>query len=71
MIFQSISPGFVQTEMVLPEHTEVLKDAPYMRPEDISQAVLYVLGTAPNVQVGLMKIFIFKSKIIFFFLFYT
>lgn len=45
----SISPGVVKTEIVagLDDH----KDFPKLECEDIAQAILYVLGTPPHVQV--------------------
>ncbi|XP_055533225.1 farnesol dehydrogenase-like [Wyeomyia smithii] len=45
----SISPGVVKTEIVasLEEH----RDFPKLECEDIAEAVLYVLGTPPHVQV--------------------
>lgn len=49
----SISPGAVKTEMIgqagLPE--KVLKVLPTLRDKDIADAVIYALGTPPNVQV--------------------
>lgn len=47
---QSISPGVVKTEIFTPDMTAFLKD-PMLNSEDISAAVLYVLGTPPHVQV--------------------
>jgi len=47
----SISPGVVRTDLYLPEHQEEIKKLPYLDAEDVSQAVLYVLGTPPHVQV--------------------
>ncbi|XP_055536150.1 farnesol dehydrogenase-like [Wyeomyia smithii] len=44
----SISPGLVRTEM-LPE--DMAKVVPALEAEDIANAVLYVLGTPPRVQV--------------------
>jgi hypothetical protein len=48
LTLQSLSPGLVNTEMV-PEIR--LKENPYLNPEDIADAVLYVLGTPQHVQV--------------------
>lgn len=47
----SISPGVVDTEILT--HKEAMKNAgvPFLNPEDISNAILYVLGTPPHVQV--------------------
>uniref|UniRef100_A0A6M2DFL0 Putative dehydrogenase n=1 Tax=Xenopsylla cheopis TaxID=163159 RepID=A0A6M2DFL0_XENCH len=51
----SISPGFVATEMMgikSEEEKQAFLDAtPHLLPEDISQAVLYCLGTPEHVQV--------------------
>ncbi|XP_037050742.1 farnesol dehydrogenase-like [Bradysia coprophila] len=46
----SISPGSVKTE-IFPVTEEMLKVFPILQPEDVSGAVLYVLGTPPHVQV--------------------
>jgi NADP+-dependent farnesol dehydrogenase len=55
-IFQSLSPGAVTTEILeaseFPKDMEVLKDIPYLESKDIADAVIYVLGTPPHVQVG-------------------
>ncbi|XP_052899034.1 farnesol dehydrogenase-like [Anopheles moucheti] len=45
----SISPGGVKTEILDPSF--VPEDMPMLEAEDISAAVLYVIGTPPNVQV--------------------
>ncbi|XP_001659308.2 farnesol dehydrogenase-like [Aedes aegypti] len=45
----SISPGFVRTE-IMPE-AMLRKGYPMLEAEDISDAVLYVLGTPPRVQI--------------------
>ncbi|XP_074028768.1 farnesol dehydrogenase isoform X2 [Leptinotarsa decemlineata] len=51
----SISPGLVKTEFLggLPDDAtkESLETMPILKPEDISQAVLYVLSTGPTVHV--------------------
>jgi NADP-dependent 3-hydroxy acid dehydrogenase YdfG len=57
MFFQSVSPGAVETEIAeaseIPEDMlKVLKDIPYLKSKDIADAVIYVLGTPPHVQVG-------------------
>lgn len=51
LAFQSISPGAVQTEIIPPQLAESLQDC-MLKSEDISAAVMYVLGTPPNVQVS-------------------
>lgn len=48
---QSISPGFVKTEIVPAAVMETYKDMAALESEDVSAAVLYVLGTPPRVQV--------------------
>jgi NADP+-dependent farnesol dehydrogenase len=48
LTLQSVSPGLVQTEMPA---EWLLEKSPYLNPEDIADAVLYVLGTPPHVQV--------------------
>jgi NADP+-dependent farnesol dehydrogenase len=48
LTLQSLSPGLVKTEMV---SDWFLGKLPYLNPEDIADAVLYVLGTPPHVQV--------------------
>ncbi|GAB0095664.1 farnesol dehydrogenase-like [Sergentomyia squamirostris] len=45
----SISPGLVKTE--LPGKDMLEKHSAVLEPEDVSQSVLYVLGTPPHVQV--------------------
>lgn len=59
--FQSISPGFVETEIVevngfLQNETmrEIVKMAPRMYPIDIALAVAYVLSTPPHFDVRII-----------------
>ncbi|XP_037038946.1 farnesol dehydrogenase-like [Bradysia coprophila] len=48
----SISPGLVTTEMTTKNGADrIFKNTPALKPEDISQAVLYTLGTPEHVQV--------------------
>ncbi|XP_059612422.1 farnesol dehydrogenase-like [Phlebotomus argentipes] len=48
----SVSPGAVKTEMVSDEFfKERFGDIPFLQAEDVSQSVLYVLGTPPHVQI--------------------
>uniref|UniRef100_A0A182WQQ6 Dehydrogenase n=1 Tax=Anopheles minimus TaxID=112268 RepID=A0A182WQQ6_9DIPT len=44
----SISPGLVRTEMPT---SKALAERPCIEPEDIADAILYVLGTPPRVQI--------------------
>jgi NADP-dependent 3-hydroxy acid dehydrogenase YdfG len=66
---QSLSPGVVKTDI----SPEMLKSVqanllPCLEPEDISQGVLYVLGTPPRVQVIKTLILLnrFKKHIIYY-----
>lgn len=59
IVLQSISPGVVDTEIfetfIPSEMLEEFKSSnPSLKSEDISQAVLYVLGTPEHVQVTIM-----------------
>ncbi|XP_055843425.1 farnesol dehydrogenase-like [Episyrphus balteatus] len=45
----SISPGLVKTEIVPDEMFDMI--GCYLKPEDISQAVLFAIGTPPHVQI--------------------
>ncbi|XP_069683507.1 farnesol dehydrogenase-like [Periplaneta americana] len=52
----SVSPGLVRTEIGLasgatPEILELFKELPSLESEDIADAVLYVLGAPPHVQI--------------------
>lgn len=66
--FQSISPGLVDTELLRhgsnktlnPE--EIFSRIPCLKPSDIADAVLYVLGTPPHVQVQLSSVIILCDK---------
>lgn len=44
---QSISPGLVFTDMIPKEFA----DRPGLNADDIANAIVYVLGTPPNVQI--------------------
>lgn len=53
-LFQSISPGLVETEILSKDLYELMKKDPEysaLTPRDISDAVIYVLSTPPNCQV--------------------
>uniref|UniRef100_A0A182J4V4 Dehydrogenase n=1 Tax=Anopheles atroparvus TaxID=41427 RepID=A0A182J4V4_ANOAO len=45
----SVSPGAVQTEILGP--LDITPEMPLLESEDVSQAVLYAIGTPPRVQV--------------------
>ncbi|XP_052861962.1 farnesol dehydrogenase-like [Anopheles cruzii] len=47
----SVSPGGVRTEFLNDTGIEISDDWPMLRSEDVSDAVLYTLGTPPHVQV--------------------
>jgi NADP-dependent 3-hydroxy acid dehydrogenase YdfG len=48
LTLQSLSPGMVATEMI-PE--VFVEENPHLKPEDLADAVVYVLGTPQHVQV--------------------
>lgn len=50
-MLQSISPGVVATEIFTPELKESMADMAILNSEDISQAIIYALGTPPHVQI--------------------
>uniref|UniRef100_A0A1B0DIX8 Dehydrogenase n=2 Tax=Phlebotomus papatasi TaxID=29031 RepID=A0A1B0DIX8_PHLPP len=47
----SISPGICQTDLSPHFSKEALVSYPHLYPRDVSNAVLYVLGTPPHVQI--------------------
>ncbi|XP_069683508.1 farnesol dehydrogenase-like [Periplaneta americana] len=52
----SVSPGAVTTEIaqaseLAPEFKEMIKTIPHLESEDVADAVLYVLGVPPHVQI--------------------
>lgn len=55
---QSLSPGLVHTEIMEAGHMrtftsrDIFNGNPCLHPQDIADAVLYILGTPPHVQVG-------------------
>jgi NADP+-dependent farnesol dehydrogenase len=55
-MLQSLSPGAVKTEFMIASGNpnldpELLKHLPFLDSKDIADAVLYILGTPPHVQV--------------------
>lgn len=54
---QSISPGLVQNTNIFKAGnfsrftSQAVEDSPHLLPEDVSDGVIYVLSTKPNVQV--------------------
>ena len=55
-MLQSLSPGGVKTEFAaaaghLDVDPELLNEIPLLESKDIADAVLYILGTPPHVQV--------------------
>lgn len=60
MYLQSVSPGFVRTEIITANgfeiEEELLRKLPYLKSEDVADAVLYTLGTAPHILVSLICI---------------
>lgn len=61
MYLQSVSPGFVRTEIITANgfkvDEEVLRNLPFLKSEDVADAVLYTLGTAPHILVSLICIY--------------
>lgn len=51
-VAQSLSPGYVKTEIIPEEMKKFMTDMPALEAEDISAGILYVLGTPPRVQVN-------------------
>ncbi|GLV36694.1 uncharacterized protein CBL_02471 [Carabus blaptoides fortunei] len=51
----SVSPGFVTTEIITANGFQIdeerLKSIPALKPEDVADAVLYTLGTAPHILI--------------------
>jgi NADP-dependent 3-hydroxy acid dehydrogenase YdfG len=57
-LFQSISPGLVDTELLRAgakslDPEELFTRLPSLKPSDVADAVVYVLSTPSNVQVPL------------------
>ena len=55
-MLQSLSPGAVRTEFLIASgrqglDPEILNRIPILESKDIADAVLYILGTPPHVQV--------------------
>ena len=55
---QSISPGIVDTDIAThsPQVANALRNVPALRPEDVADAVIYALGTRPEVQVSPVRV---------------
>ena len=56
-MFQSISPGLVNTEFTTVASADFTAEKlhethPHLQPQDLAEAVLYVLGTPPRVQAS-------------------
>lgn len=56
-LLQSISPGYVNTEMPKQAGLDALfsKKLPALEAEDVAQAILFALATPPHVQVSLLQ----------------
>ena len=57
--FQDISPGFVKTEILgatPADQSEKFAAVPALEPEDISESIIYVLGTPQRVQITELEI---------------
>ncbi|KOX77667.1 hypothetical protein WN51_09332 [Melipona quadrifasciata] len=60
---QSISPGFVDTDIAThsPHMSNALKNMLTLRPEDIADAVIYALGTRPEVQFAMSPMLLLRA----------
>ncbi|XP_036334599.1 farnesol dehydrogenase-like [Rhagoletis pomonella] len=47
----SISPGAVDTEIISEEMKVIIENAPFLKGEDVADALLYCLQTPPHVQI--------------------
>lgn len=45
--------------------TDVLKNIPALRPEDVADALIYALGSRPEVQVRTIYDFLIRDRVIF------
>lgn len=51
---QSLSPGPVATDLVGPDFRKIMElQIPMLKPEEISKAILYILGTPADVAVSI------------------
>lgn len=55
LFLQGINSGLVETDIFKhsPHVTEIIKNMPILKPEDISSAVIYALNMRPEVQVSI------------------
>lgn len=55
LFLQGINPGLVETGIFkhLSHVTEIIKNMPVLKPEDIASAVIYALSMRPEVQVSI------------------
>jgi NADP-dependent 3-hydroxy acid dehydrogenase YdfG len=60
VIFQSICPGMVQTDILFASEYKITEgmtadefysNVPHLKCQDICDAIVYILGTPPHVQV--------------------
>ncbi|GLV36692.1 uncharacterized protein CBL_02473 [Carabus blaptoides fortunei] len=47
----SVSPGAVRTELMTSVDSEIIKNIPILESEDVADAVLYAIGTAPHILI--------------------
>lgn len=59
----SISPGFVDTEIITPTMAEKIADMPLLQADDIADALIYCLQTPPHVQIHELTIKAVGEKI--------
>lgn len=48
---RSVSPGGTATDLFPKEFGSRTKDYPWLRPKDVSSAIMYVISTPPHVQI--------------------
>lgn len=66
-MFQSISPGLVETEIIGEEQMDMMRKDPEfaaLKSKDIADAAIYVLSTPPNCQVKKKYIFFLIQEIL-------
>lgn len=63
-IFQSICPGYVQTGLFksMGTKSEAFKALPGLKPENISQALIYILSTPIDVNVSIITLNKYPKK---------
>lgn len=50
-IFQNVSPGYVKTD-IISDFESNLTDAPALKPQDIADNIVYLIGLPMHVQIS-------------------